>query len=80
MADPRRAHHRTMPPTSSPPARSDVTTLFVSMSARHPEGQDADYLEWHTFDHRPEQQRLASLRTSVRRGVDARLSRRPGGQ
>jgi hypothetical protein len=46
--------------------RSGVTTIFVSMSERHPEGKDADYLEWHTFDHRPEQQRLASLRTSVR--------------
>ena len=36
------------------------------MSARHPEGQDADYLRWHTFDCRPEQHRLASLRASMR--------------
>jgi hypothetical protein len=36
------------------------------MSARHPEGGDADYLRWHCFDHRPEQYRLASIRGSIR--------------
>lgn len=46
--------------------RSDVTTLFVSMSRKHEEGHDADYLRWHSLDHRPEQQRLASLRSSIR--------------
>ena len=46
--------------------RCDVTNIFVSMSARHPEGGDADYLRWHCFDHRPEQYRLASLRGSLR--------------
>lgn len=46
--------------------RTDITTLYVSMSARHPEGRDADYLEWHSLDHRPEQHRLASLRASLR--------------
>jgi hypothetical protein len=46
--------------------RTDVTAMFVSMSARHPEGRDAEYLEWHTFDHRPEQHRLASIRASLR--------------
>ncbi|MFI5047149.1 MAG: hypothetical protein ACHQIG_08795 [Acidimicrobiia bacterium] len=46
--------------------RSGVTTLFVSMSARHPHGADAEYLAWHTLDHRPEQYRLALLRSSVR--------------
>lgn len=46
--------------------RTDITTLFVSMSARHPEGRDADYLEWHSLDHRPEQHRLESLRASLR--------------
>ncbi len=45
---------------------SDITTLFVSMSERHPDGADADYLRWHTLDHRPEQQRLAAVRTSLR--------------
>jgi hypothetical protein len=46
--------------------RTDITTLFVSMSARHPEGLDADYLAWHSLDHRPEQHRLGSLRASLR--------------
>jgi hypothetical protein len=46
--------------------RTDITTLFVSMSARHPEGRDADYLAWHSLDHRPEQHRLAALRASFR--------------
>ncbi len=46
--------------------RSDITTIFVSMSARHPEGLDADYLQWHTLDHRPEQYRLAALRAALR--------------
>ncbi len=45
---------------------SDVTTLFVSMAERHPDGEDADYLRWHTLDHRPEQQRLPAVRTSLR--------------
>ena len=46
--------------------RTDVTTIFTSFSERHPEGLDADYLEWHSLDHRPEQQRLTMLRTSFR--------------
>ncbi len=46
--------------------RGDITTLFVSMSARHPRGEDARYLHWHTLDHRPEQHRLATLRSSLR--------------
>jgi hypothetical protein len=46
--------------------RSGVTNMFVSMSARHPEGRDAEYLRWHCFDHRPEQYRLASIRGSLR--------------
>ena len=46
--------------------RSDVSTLFLSMAARHPEGADADYLRWHTLDHRPEQHRLQSVRASIR--------------
>jgi hypothetical protein len=44
----------------------DVTTLFVSMATRHPEGTDADYLRWHTLDHRPEQHRLTAVRASLR--------------
>jgi hypothetical protein len=46
--------------------RTDITTIYVSMSARHPEGRDADYLEWHSLDHRPEQHRLGALRASFR--------------
>ena len=46
--------------------RSGVTTIFVSMSHRHPRGDDAEYLAWHGLDHRPEQYRLATLRSSVR--------------
>jgi len=46
--------------------RTDITTFFVSMSARDPEGRDADYLEWHSLDHRPEQHRLSTLRASLR--------------
>lgn len=44
----------------------DITTVFVSMATRHPDGKDADYLRWHTLDHRPEQHRLASVRASLR--------------
>jgi hypothetical protein len=46
--------------------RTDARILFVSMSARHPRGADAAYLEWHGLDHRPEQYRLDGLRHSQR--------------
>jgi hypothetical protein len=46
--------------------RGDIATVFVSMSARHPDGADADYLQWHSLDHRPEQHRLAAVRSSLR--------------
>jgi hypothetical protein len=46
--------------------RTDVTTIYVSMSARHPGDRDADYLAWHSLDHRPEQHRLHALRASFR--------------
>jgi hypothetical protein len=36
------------------------------MAARHPDGLDADYLRWHTLDHRPEQHRLSAVRASLR--------------
>lgn len=45
---------------------SGVATLFLSMSERHPEGDDAEYLRWHSLDHRPEQYRLSALRSSLR--------------
>ena len=46
--------------------RGDVAILFVSMATRHPEGLDAEYLRWHTLDHRPEQHRLSAVRASLR--------------
>jgi hypothetical protein len=46
--------------------RGDISTLFVSMARRHPDGRDAEYLRWHTLDHRPEQHRLPGVRASVR--------------
>ncbi len=46
--------------------RGDIGTLFVSMATRHPEGKDAEYLRWHTLDHRPEQHRLSAVRASLR--------------
>ncbi|SPM35355.1 hypothetical protein ASJ79_05240 [Mycobacterium rhizamassiliense] len=46
--------------------RGDITTAFVSMATRHPHGTDAEYLRWHTLDHRPEQHRLSSVRASLR--------------
>lgn len=44
----------------------DVDVMFVSMARRHPDGDDAGYLRWHTLDHRPEQHRLSTLRASLR--------------
>jgi hypothetical protein len=44
----------------------DVTLAFISLSAREPNGRDAEYVEWHSLDHRPEQHRLAALRSSLR--------------
>jgi hypothetical protein len=45
---------------------TDVTTIFVSLSARQAEGRDEEYLEWHSLDHRPEQYRISGLRHSLR--------------
>lgn len=45
---------------------SVIDLVYVSMSARHPEGRDLDYLRWHFFDHRPEQYRLDTIRASLR--------------
>jgi hypothetical protein len=46
--------------------RTEVTTVFVSLSARDADGRDLEYLEWHCFDHRPEQFRLSGLRGALR--------------
>jgi hypothetical protein len=45
---------------------SVIDLAYVSMSARHPEGRDVDYLRWHFLDHRPEQYRLDTIRASLR--------------
>jgi len=45
---------------------SGIETLFVSLARRHPDGADADYLRWHSLDHRPEQYRLPGLQASLR--------------
>jgi hypothetical protein len=45
---------------------SVIELVYVSMSGRHPEGRDADYLRWHFTDHRPEQYRLDTIRASLR--------------
>jgi hypothetical protein len=45
---------------------TDVAMIFASMSAREQEGRDAQYLEWHSLDHRPEQYRIAGIRHSIR--------------
>ena len=56
----------------------DIGTLFVSM-ATPPSGRaDADYLRWHTLDHRPEQHRLSAVRASLAVGVHAGLPGRAG--
>jgi hypothetical protein len=44
----------------------DVAAAVVSMSSRHPDGLDADYLRWHMLDHLPEQYRLIGLRLGQR--------------
>ena len=46
--------------------RAVAALVYVSMSARHPEGRDVVYLRWHFFDHRPEQYRLETIRGSLR--------------
>jgi hypothetical protein len=46
--------------------RSDARYAFISLSAREPGGRDAEYIEWHSLDHRPEQHRLPELRQSLR--------------
>jgi hypothetical protein len=45
---------------------TDVRRIFISMAAREPDGRDAEYLEWHSLDHRTEQYRIAGVRHSLR--------------
>lgn len=44
----------------------DTGYIFISLSSRDPTGRDADYIAWHTLDHRPEQYRLEGIRNSHR--------------
>ncbi|MET0727802.1 MAG: hypothetical protein ABWZ76_05840 [Acidimicrobiales bacterium] len=41
-------------------------TALVSMSGRHPDGRDEEYLAWHALDHVPELHRLPDLRAALR--------------
>lgn len=45
---------------------SAIRFAFISLSEREPAGRDAEYIEWHSLDHRPEQYRLPELRSSLR--------------
>ena len=45
---------------------SDAEFVFLSFSARDPGGRDAEYIAWHSLDHRPEQYRLTGIRNSIR--------------
>lgn len=44
----------------------DAQFIFLSLSGRDPTGRDADYLAWHSLDHRPEQYRLDGIRNTLR--------------
>jgi hypothetical protein len=46
--------------------RGNISTVYMSYSERHPDGLDAEYIEWHSVDHRPEQHRLSGIRASLR--------------
>ena len=43
-----------------------IRYAFISLAGREPAGRDAEYIEWHSLDHRPEQHRLPQLRVSLR--------------
>ena len=43
-----------------------MAIIYTSFGSRHPDGLDAEYLAWHSLDHRPEQHRLSGLRASFR--------------
>ena len=46
--------------------RTDVRVAVLSMSARSPEGRDAEYIAWHLLDHLPEQYRIGAIRHGQR--------------
>jgi len=45
---------------------TDADYVFISLSSRDPDGRDADYIAWHSLDHRPEQYRVPGIRHSLR--------------
>lgn len=45
---------------------TDTSFAFLSFSGREPGKRDAEYIRWHTLDHRPEQYRLQGLRHACR--------------
>ena len=45
---------------------SDADFIFLSLSSRDSDGRDAEYIAWHSLDHRPEQYRLAGIRNTMR--------------
>lgn len=46
--------------------QTDAEFVFLSLSERDSNGRDADYLAWHSLDHRPEQFRLGGIRNTLR--------------
>jgi hypothetical protein len=59
---------------------SDAGLNFLSLSSRDPDGRDADYIAWHSLDHRTEQYRLAGLRNAIPAGFDPGVPRGQGSQ
>jgi hypothetical protein len=45
---------------------AEIRLAVVSLSARSPDGRDADYLEWHGLDHHPEQYAVAGIQHGQR--------------
>lgn len=44
----------------------DVAEMVLSLSRRSDDGDDGAYLDWHLFDHLPEQYRLSGIRLGAR--------------
>jgi hypothetical protein len=43
-----------------------VRHTFVSLSGKYGDHRDLEFLEWHAYDHRPEQHRIDALRGALR--------------
>ena len=61
-------------------ARRDQHPVRLHGHGAIPTGRDAEYLRWHTLDHRPEQHRLAGVRASLRLVSTPALPGREGAQ